>query len=103
MQNFNLETETSGKYVVDFWAEWCAPCRQLAPMFEEISEQSYLIERGLKFYKSNIDNDPDTAQKWGVRSIPTLILFKDGKEVERIIGVQPKNKLIEKFVEFVNH
>ncbi|MCS7286559.1 MAG: thioredoxin [Anaerolineae bacterium] len=78
--------------LVDFWAEWCGPCRMLAPLVEEIA-----IEMGdkLKVVKINVDQNPSVAVSYGIMSIPTLILFKGGKPVEKLIGYMPKAKLLE--------
>jgi thioredoxin 1 len=76
--------------LVDFWAEWCGPCRVIAPALEEISEE--LAER-VTVAKLNIDENPDVAARYGVRSIPTMILFKDGEPAATKIGAAPKNQL----------
>jgi len=86
----NFEAETSkGIVLVDFWAEWCGPCRMLGPIFEELSGE---IEQ-VKFAKVDISENQDLAQKFSVMSIPTLILLKDGKEEDRMMGVVPKEAL----------
>jgi len=86
----NFEAETSkGVVLVDFWAEWCGPCRMLGPIFEELSGE---IEQ-VKFAKVDISENQDLAQKFSVMSIPTLILLKDGKEEDRMMGVVPKEAL----------
>ena len=78
--------------LVDFWAEWCGPCKQIAPILEEISiEKSGFI----KIYKLNIDDNPNIPQKYGVRGIPTLMFFKDGKLVDTKVGSLPKTSIIE--------
>jgi thioredoxin 1 len=74
---------SSQPVLVDFWAEWCAPCRMLAPTVEAVAEK-YLGQA--KVYKLNVDDNPMTAQRYGIKGIPTLIVFKDGKEQERIVG-----------------
>jgi len=76
--------------LVDFWAEWCAPCRMLGPTFEKLAE-TYGGE--ITFAKVNVDELPEVANKYGIRSIPTLLLFRDGNVVERVIGVQPQEAL----------
>ncbi|WP_186397166.1 thioredoxin [Stappia sp. TSB10GB4] len=82
--------QASGTVVVDFWAEWCGPCKMIAPALEEISEE---MSGQVKIAKLNIDENQNMAMKYGVRSIPTLILFKDGQPVSTQIGAAPKNKL----------
>lgn len=86
----NFEKEISkGFVVVDFFAEWCGPCKSFAPIFEEVSKEY----KGIKFCKLNVDSSPSISDKFGVRSIPTVIFFKDGKEVERSIGFMSKEEL----------
>lgn len=89
--NFETEVLKSDKPVlVDFWAEWCGPCRALGPKLEEISDE---IGESVKIVKLNIDENPDAPKKYGVRGIPTMILFKSGNEVEQIVGNQPKENI----------
>ena len=76
--------------VVDFWAEWCGPCKQIGPILEEISNE----KKALKILKLNIDENPVTPQKYGVRGIPTLMLFKDGNLIDTKVGSLPKSSLI---------
>jgi len=78
--------------LVDFWAEWCAPCRALAPTLEEIAEE---MSSKVKIVKLDVDNNQDAAAKFGIRSIPTMILFKNGQAVDQIMGKVPKATLVE--------
>ena len=78
--------------LVDFWAEWCVPCKQIGPILEEISQEK---KDTLKIIKLNIDENPETPQKYGVRGIPTLMLFKDGKLIDTKVGSLPKLALTE--------
>ena len=78
--------------LVDFWAEWCGPCKQITPILEEISDEK---KDKLIIYKLNIDENPETPQKFGVRGIPTLLLFKKGKLVDSKVGSLPKSALLE--------
>src|SRR5919199_6888154 len=82
--------KATGPVVVDFWAEWCGPCRMIAPALEEISGA---LDGKVKIVKLNVDENPQTASKYGIMSIPTLMLFKDGQRASRQIGAAPKQKL----------
>ena len=84
--------KSSEPVVVDFWAEWCGPCKMIAPALEEISNE---MEGKVKVVKLNIDENQETAIKFGVRSIPTLILFKDGQPAATQVGAAPKGKLLD--------
>jgi thioredoxin 1 len=79
--------------LVDFWAVWCGPCRTVAPIVEEIAGE---YEGKLKVMKLDVDDNPRTAVTYGVQSIPTLLVFKDGKPAERIIGAVPKKVIVDK-------
>jgi thioredoxin 1 len=89
--NFESEVlKATGPVVVDFWAEWCGPCRMIAPALEEISGS---LGSKVKIVKLNVDENPQTASKYGIQSIPTLMIFKDGQLASRQIGAAPKQKL----------
>lgn len=79
--------------LVDFWAPWCGPCRMVAPVVEELAGE---YEGKVSFYKLNTDENPQVSMKYGIRSIPTLMMFKGGQMVNQVIGFQPKTKLKEK-------
>jgi thioredoxin 1 len=78
--------------VVDFWAEWCGPCKQIAPALEQIAAE---MDGKVKIAKLNVDENQDTALKYNVRSIPTLIMFQNGEPVATHVGVVPKGKLVD--------
>ncbi len=87
VDNFEEEVLKSDKPVlVDFWAVWCGPCKMLSPVVDQIAEET----EGVKFGKVNIDEEMDLAEKYGIMSIPTLMLFKNGEPVNQLVGVQPK-------------
>ena len=91
--SFDQETG-SGTVLVDFWAEWCGPCRMVSPIVEELSKEIPQVT----FAKLNIDENQAVAQKMGITSIPTLVLYKDGEPVDKVIGLMPKPQL-KSFVE----
>jgi thioredoxin 1 len=85
--------------VVDYWAEWCGPCRQVAPVLEEIaSEHADQID----VVKLNVDDNPKTAQRYRILNIPTLGVFKDGEVVKEIVGARPKSALLRELAEFID-
>ena len=94
---FNDAISAEKPVLVDFWAEWCGPCRVVAPVLEELAEE----QDGFDIGKLNVDHNPQTAAAHDVLSIPTLILFKDGVEKKRIVGAAPKHKLLADLSEFV--
>tara|TARA_Y100000590_G_scaffold51020_1_gene53710 strand:- start:877 stop:1203 length:327 start_codon:yes stop_codon:yes gene_type:complete len=83
--------------LVDFWAEWCGPCKQISPILEEISIEKKDV---ISIYKINIDDNPETPQKYGVRGIPTIMLFKDGQLIDQKVGSLPKS-MINEWIESV--
>ncbi|MCM3601250.1 thioredoxin [Robertmurraya korlensis] len=83
---------SNGLVLVDFWAPWCGPCKMIAPVLEEINEE---MGNQVKIAKLNVDDNQVTTAEFGVMSIPTLLLFKDGEVVEKVIGFQPKENLVE--------
>jgi len=89
--NFGDQVEKNpAPILVDFWAEWCMPCRALAPVLDELSQE---FQGKVRFAKVNVDECRDIPAKFGIRGIPTLILFQDGKKVNELVGNQPKDKI----------
>ena len=84
--------------VVDFWAEWCGPCKMIAPILEELAEENVDT---FKVGKVNVDDNRQSAMKYSVRSIPTLLVFKDGEIAEQIVGAMPKDALKKKILEAI--
>jgi thioredoxin 1 len=82
--------KAKGPVVVDFWAEWCGPCKMIAPALDEIAKS---LGDKVKILKLNVDENPETAAKYGIQSIPTLMIFKDGAMASKQIGAAPKQKL----------
>ncbi len=85
--------------LVDFWADWCGPCKMIAPLVDEIAGE---YDGKLKVAKMDVDENPRTAMQYGIRSIPTLMVFKSGQVMEQIIGAVPKRHLVEKVAPHLN-
>ncbi|WP_442595340.1 thioredoxin [Neobacillus sp. D3-1R] len=88
-QNFSSET-SNGVVLADFWAPWCGPCKMIAPVLEELDSE---MGDKVKIVKLDVDDNQETAAKFGVMSIPTLIVFKNGEAVDKVVGFQPKEAL----------
>ena len=92
-RNFEQTVKSYPLVVVDCWAAWCAPCRAIAPVVEQLAKE---YSGKVVFGKLNVDENPETAQKFGIMAIPTLLVIKNGTEVDRIVGALPKNQLVAK-------
>jgi thioredoxin 1 len=92
-RNFDQTIKNYPLVVVDCWAAWCAPCRAIAPIVEQLAKE---YSGKVVFGKLNVDENPDTQQKFGIMAIPTLLVMKNGREVDRIVGALPKGELQEK-------
>jgi len=98
--NFEDEVLKSDKLVlVDFWAEWCAPCRFMTPVIKELAAE---MAGKVVFGKLNVDYNPRTAAKYGIMSIPTFMVFKDGKPVDALVGAMPKQRLKALIMQYVS-
>ncbi|BBN99389.1 thioredoxin [Sporolactobacillus terrae] len=95
----NFADETSkGLVLADFWATWCGPCKMMAPVLEEVDSE---LADNLKIVKLDVDENQATASKYGVMSIPTMFLFKDGEVVDKVVGFQPKEALAERIKQHI--
>ena len=99
-RDFQAEVEESeGVVVVDFWAPWCAPCRVIAPLIESLAEE---YDGRVRFAKVNVDDSPVVASRYGIRSIPTIGIFRDGEAVNGVVGAVPKQVLIQAIEEVMS-
>jgi thioredoxin 1 len=95
-ESFNEVIKSNGLVLMDFWAEWCGPCKRVSPILDEISK-----EHGILVGKLNIDDNPLKTLEFSVSSIPTMVLFEDGVVVKTIIGAKPKHKMLEELSEWL--
>jgi thioredoxin 1 len=95
-ESFDNSIQSNDLILIDFWAEWCGPCKKVSPILEEISN-----ETGLLVGKLNVDENPKKMEEFSVHSIPTMVLFKSGQPIKTIIGAKPKHKMLEELAEWL--
>ncbi len=96
--NFFDKIKAAKIAIVDFWAEWCMPCKMLEPVMEEIENK---LKDKMSFFRVNVDENPSIAAKYGIEGIPTLIIFKDGKPIDEIVGFRPFNMLYKEISSYL--
>ncbi len=92
--------QSKGVALVDFWAVWCGPCRMIAPIVEQLADE--YAEKGVTVGKLDVDHNPSTAARFGIRSIPSILIFKDGKHVDTVVGAVPKGALVQRLESHLN-
>lgn len=97
---FDEIEDSQGLAMVDFWAEWCGPCRMVSPIVEELAKE--YADQGVRVAKVDVDSNPGTASRFNIRSIPSILFFKDGTHVDTVVGAVPKPQLEEKVKEHLN-
>ena len=95
-QSFKEVLDQNNLILIDFWAEWCGPCKKVSPILDEISES-----KGLPVGKLNIDENPEKPREYSVQSIPTMVLFVDGNPVHTVVGAKPKHMLLKELAEWL--
>lgn len=95
-ETFDQVIKENSLILIDFWADWCGPCRRLAPILEDISEETDLL-----IGKLNVDENPEKTQEYAVSSIPSMVLFRDGNPVHTVMGAMPKHKLLAELAQWI--
>ena len=93
------EITSTGVTMIDFWAPWCGPCRMIAPIMEQLNEE--YVDGKVKIFKVNVDENADLATKFGIRGVPTVLIFKDGQVVETMVGANTKSEYVNKLDSFI--